>query len=70
MLTSRAFCGQWRGLVKGCVWGGLVLVLLAGSLQADAPSAISPDTIFYWLAAGISSPRIQRLAVERGLASP
>ena len=54
--------------MKGCVWGGLVLVLLAGSLQADAPSAISPDTIIYWLAAGISSPRIQRLTGERGLA--
>lgn len=54
--------------MKRSVWSGLLLLLVAGSLRAEqAPRITSADTIFYWLAAGISSPRIQRLA-ERGLA--
>jgi protein O-GlcNAc transferase len=55
--------------VKRSVLCGLVLLLVAGSLRAEqAPSETSPATLFYWLAAGISSPRIQRLTAERRLA--
>jgi tetratricopeptide (TPR) repeat protein len=55
--------------VKRSVLSGLLFLLVAGSLRAEqAPSSTSPDTLFYWLAAGISSLRIQRLTAERGLA--
>ena len=55
--------------MKRSVLNGLALLLVAGSLRAEqASSATSSDTLFYWLAAGISSPRIQRLTRERGLA--
>lgn len=55
--------------MKRSVLSGLLLLLVAGSLRAEpAPSATSSDTLFYWLAAGISSPRIQRLTAERGFA--
>jgi tetratricopeptide (TPR) repeat protein len=58
-----------EGFVKRSALCGLVLVLVAGSVRAEpAPSSISSDTLFYWLAAGISSPRIQRLTAERGVA--
>jgi tetratricopeptide (TPR) repeat protein len=54
--------------VKHRVLSGLLFLLVAGALRAEqAPSSTSPDTVFYWLAAGISSPRIQRLTAERGL---
>ena len=55
--------------MKRGVLTGLLLLLLAGSMQAEqGPSATSLDTLFYWLAAGISIPRIQRLTEEHGLA--
>jgi tetratricopeptide (TPR) repeat protein len=48
--------------VKGCVLRLLLLLLAAGSLQAEQTSpAFSCDTIFWWLAGGLSSARIQRL---------
>jgi len=54
--------------VKRSVWRGLLLLLAAASLRAEqAPPATSSDTLFYWLAAGISSPRIQRLTNQHSL---
>jgi tetratricopeptide (TPR) repeat protein len=52
-----------EGFVKGCVLRLLLLLLAAGSLQAEqiAPTS-APDTIFLWLASGLSSARIERLA--------
>jgi len=55
--------------VKRSALGGLLLLLVAGPLRAElTPSATSSDALFYWLAAGLSRPRIQRLTSERGLA--
>ena len=55
--------------MKRRVLSGLLFLLATGCLRAEQPpSSTSPDTLFYWLAAGISSPRIQRLTTERGLA--
>jgi tetratricopeptide (TPR) repeat protein len=51
--------------VKRCVPRWLLLLLTAGSLQAQqAPSGTS-NAIFLWLAGGISSARIERLMTER-----
>jgi len=49
--------------VKGCILRLFLLLLAAGSLQAEqaAPTSAS-DTIFLWLAGGISGARVQRLA--------
>ena len=51
--------------MKRCVrW--LLLLLVAGSLQAEqAPATAVSDNIFLWLAGGISSARVQRLAQTR-----
>ena len=49
--------------MKGCVLRLLLLLLAAGSLQAEqVPPTSASDTVFLWLAGGISSARIQRLA--------
>jgi tetratricopeptide (TPR) repeat protein len=51
------------GFVKRCVLNSLLLLLAAGSLQAQqVPPTSASDAIFLWLAGGISSARIQRLA--------
>lgn len=49
--------------MKGCILRLFLLLLAAGSLQAEqaAPTSAS-DTIFLWLAGGISGARVQRLA--------
>jgi len=54
--------------VKRCILRWLLLLLVAGSLQAEqAPSTPASDAaIFLWLAGGISSARIQRLAETWG----
>ena len=55
--------------MKRSMLSGILLLLAAASLCAErAPSATSSDTVFYWLAAGLSSPRIQHLTAESGLA--
>jgi len=52
--------------VKRCVLRWLLLLLAAGSLHAEqAPPTPASDAIFLWLAGGISSARIQRLAQTR-----
>ncbi len=52
-----------EGFVKRCVLRWLLLLLAAGSLQAEqVPPTSASDAIFLWLAGGISSARIQRLA--------
>ena len=52
--------------MKRCVLRWLLLLLAAGSLHAQqAPSAAGSDAIFLWLAGGISSARIERLARTR-----
>ena len=52
--------------MKRCVLRWLLLLLAAGSLQAQqVPSTAASDAIFLWLAGGISSARIQRLAQPR-----
>src|SRR5437868_4291576 len=55
-----------EGFVKRCVLRWLLLLVAAGSLQAEqAPPTPPSDAIFLWLAGGISSARIQRLAQTR-----
>jgi tetratricopeptide (TPR) repeat protein len=52
--------------VKRYVLRWLLLLLVAGSLRAEqVPSTPASDAIFLWLAGGISSARIQRLAHTR-----
>jgi len=48
--------------VKRCIWGWVVLLLAAGCLQAEVAASPACDDIFLWLAGGISSARIERLA--------
>jgi tetratricopeptide (TPR) repeat protein len=56
--------------VKRCVLRWLLLLLAASSLQAEqASTATASDTIFLWLAGGISSARIERLAQTQNQAS-
>ena len=56
-----------EGFVKRCVLRSLLLLLMTGSLSAEqVPSASASDSIFLWLAGGISSARIQRLAQTPG----
>jgi len=52
-----------RCVLKRCVLGSLLLLLAASSLLAEqvTPAGAS-DEIFLWLAAGISSARIERMA--------
>src|SRR5258708_28234662 len=51
-----------EGFVKRWVLKSLLFLLVASSLQAEqVPSIPASDTIFLWLAGGISSARIQRL---------
>ena len=53
--------------MKRCVLRWLLLLLAAGSLHAQqAPPTSASDAIFLWLAGGISSTRIQRLAQTQG----
>ncbi|HMD18022.1 MAG TPA: tetratricopeptide repeat protein [Terriglobales bacterium] len=56
--------------MKRCVLRWLLLLLVAGSLQAEqVPSTPASDAaIFLWLAGGISNARIQRLAQTWGQA--
>jgi tetratricopeptide (TPR) repeat protein len=55
-----------EGFVKRCVLRWLLLLLAASSLHAEqAPPTPASDAIFLWLAGGISSARIQRLAQAR-----
>ena len=52
-----------RRVVNPRVLGWLPLLLAAGFLQAEQTSpASASDAIFLWLAGGLSSARIQRLA--------
>ena len=52
--------------MKRCVLRWLLLLLAAGSLHAEqAPPTPASDAIFLWLAGGISSARIERLAQTR-----
>jgi tetratricopeptide (TPR) repeat protein len=48
--------------VKRCILRSLLLLVAAGSLQAEQASTTPADAIFLWLAGGISGARIQRLA--------
>jgi hypothetical protein len=51
--------------VKRCVLTSLSLLLAFGSVQAEqAPAGPTSDFIFLWLAGGLSSARIQRLATQ------
>ncbi len=53
--------------MKRCVVRWLLFLLAAGSLQAQQAAPTAPsNTIFLWLAGGLSSTRIQRLAQEQG----
>ncbi len=53
--------------MKRCVLRWLLLLLAAGSLHAEqAPPPSASNSIFLWLAGGISSTRIQRLAQTQG----
>src|SRR5882757_9921180 len=52
------------GFVKRCVLGWMVFALAGCSFAERAPSAASSDTIFWWMAGGISKPRIERLTQE------
>jgi|HubBroStandDraft_6_1064221.scaffolds.fasta_scaffold59539_1 tetratricopeptide (TPR) repeat protein len=55
-----------EGFVKRCVLRSLLLLLAVGSLRAEqAPAVTASDAIFLWLAGGISSARIERLAQMR-----
>ena len=57
--------------MKRCVLKCLLLLLAAGSLQAEqAPSTPASDAIFLWLAGGISSARIQRLLHTQNAQTP
>lgn len=48
--------------MKRFVWGWVVLLLAAGCLQAEVAASPACDDVFLWLAGGISSARIERLA--------
>jgi tetratricopeptide (TPR) repeat protein len=49
--------------VKRCVLKWLLLLLAAGSLQAEqVPVVSSSDSVFLWLAGGVSNARVARLA--------
>ena len=53
--------------MKGCVLRVLLLLLAVGSLRAEQiPPTSASDTVFLWLAGGLSSARIQRLAQTQG----
>ena len=55
--------------MKRCVLRWLLLPLAAASLQAESvPATPTSDAIFLWLAGGISSARIERLAQTQGQA--
>ena len=52
-----------EGFLKLCIRWSLLLVLAAGSTLAHSEPATAPsDSVFLWLASGISSARIQRLS--------
>ncbi len=51
-----------EGFVKRCILRLLLLLLAAVPLQAEQPPTTPADAIFLWLAGGLSSARIQRLA--------
>ncbi|MGB0041969.1 MAG: hypothetical protein WBP91_02250, partial [Terriglobales bacterium] len=48
--------------MKRCILRLLLLLLAAVPLQAEQPPTTPADAIFLWLAGGLSSARIQRLA--------
>jgi tetratricopeptide (TPR) repeat protein len=50
--------------VKRCVLKWLLLLLTAGSSQAQPAPRSASDAIFLWLGAGISSARVERLMTE------
>jgi protein O-GlcNAc transferase len=54
------------GFVKRWVLGWVVLALAGISLAEQAPFPASSDAIFWWKAAGISAPRIERLIQQHG----
>ena len=55
--------------MKRCVRVWVFLLLAAGVAQADQVAAApASDNVFWWLAAGISSARIERLAQTAGVA--
>jgi tetratricopeptide (TPR) repeat protein len=61
-ILSRAKPSSAGGLVKSWVLRCLWLLLAAGCLQAEqVQPAAACDSVFLWLAGGISSARIQRL---------
>jgi tetratricopeptide (TPR) repeat protein len=51
-----------EGFVKRCVWGGVLLLLAVGYARAEQVASPASDDIFWWLAGGTSSARIERLA--------
>jgi tetratricopeptide (TPR) repeat protein len=67
---SRTILGTGRfsrvktagGFVKRCILRLLLLLLAAGSLHAQQVASTPADALFLWLAGGLSSARIQRLA--------
>jgi len=50
------------GFVKRCILRSVLLLLAAVSLHGEQAPSTPADAIFLWLASGISSARIQRLA--------
>jgi tetratricopeptide (TPR) repeat protein len=55
-----------EGFVKRCVLRWLLLLLAVGSLQAEQAPPTSPsNSIFLWLAGGLSSARIERLVLAQ-----
>ena len=53
--------------MKNCVLGSLFILITAASLFAEPASPVTTcDSVFWWLAAGVSSARIQRLVQVPG----
>jgi tetratricopeptide (TPR) repeat protein len=69
IFATGVYAATVEGFVKRCVLSWLLLPLMAGfSFAGQAPSALPSDTIFWWLAGGMSSARVERLTQERSLA--
>src|SRR6059058_2697677 len=55
------------GSVNRCLLCTLLLILSAVSFAGQSPSSASSDAIFWWQAADVSKPRIERLAQQNNL---